>query len=59
MTSVAQMVGSNRIITAPSIVQPLGNVDLEQKVEKAFRRVIVEKALEAVCKEIEEQTLFK
>ena len=59
MTSVAQMVGSNRIITAPSIVHPVGNVDLEQKAEKAFRRVIVERALEAVCKEIKEQTLFK
>jgi len=55
---VAQMVGSNRIITAPSIVHPVGNVDLDKMEEKAFRRVIVERALEAVCKEVKEQTLF-
>lgn len=57
--SVAQMVGSNRIIPVSSIVHPVGNPDLDLKAEKALRRAIVEKALEALQAEIQEQTLFK
>lgn len=52
------MVGSNRIIPAPSIVHPLGNADLDAKAEKELRRAIVEKALEALQAEVQEQTLF-
>lgn len=59
ITSVAQMVGSNRIIPVSSIVHPVGNADLEPSPEKAFRRAIVEKALEALQVEIQEQTLFE
>jgi len=50
MTSVAQMVGSNRIITGQGIVHPLGNVKLDPAAEKALRRSIIEKALSAICK---------
>ena len=52
------MVGSNRIITGNKIVNPLGNVDLDLKEEKALRRAIVEKALKALQTNVEEQTLF-
>ncbi len=52
------MVGSNRIITAPSIVHPVGNADLDPEAEKALRRAIVENALEALQAEIQEQTQF-
>jgi len=52
------MVGSNRIIPAPSVVHPVGNADLDPTAEKALRRAIVEKALEALETEIQEQTLF-
>lgn len=52
------MVGSNRIIPATSVVQPVGNADLEPKAEKALRRAIVEKALEALQAELQEQMLF-
>ena len=55
---VAQMVGSNRILNAHKIVSPVGNADLEPAAEKAFRRAIVEKALQALQAEVEEQTLF-
>ncbi len=42
------MVGSNRIVRTPSVIHPLGNIDLEPKLEKELRRSIVEKALEAL-----------
>ncbi len=58
MTPVALMVGSNRIIPGSGIVHPVGNADLDPKVEKALRRAIIEKALEALQTEIEEPTLF-
>ena len=52
------MVGSNRIITASRIVNPLGNAELEAGSEKALRRTIIEKALEALQTEIKEQTVY-
>lgn len=58
MTPVALMVGSNRIIPGAGIVQPIGNADLDPKAEKAYRRTIVEKALEALQTELTEQKVF-
>ncbi len=58
MTPVALMVSSNRIIPGSGIVHPIGNADLAPKSEKALRRAIIEKALEALQTEIEEPTLF-
>ncbi len=52
------MVGSNRIIPAPSIVHPVGNADLDPAAERSLRQAIVKKALEALVTEIQEQTLF-
>jgi len=52
------MVGSNRIIPASGIVHPVGNADLDPENEKMLRRTIVEKALEALQTEIQEQKLF-
>ena len=52
------MVGSNRVITATKIVNPVGNADLDPQEEKELRRSIVEKALEALQTEVQEQTLF-
>ena len=58
MTPVALMVGSSRIILGAGIAHPVGNPDLDPKAEKALRRAIVEKALEALQTEIQEQKLF-
>jgi glycine/betaine/sarcosine/D-proline reductase family selenoprotein B len=55
---VALMVGSSRIIAGSKIVNPLGNADLEPTGEKGLRRAILRKALEALQKEVSEQTLF-
>jgi glycine reductase len=52
------MVGSNRVINAHKIVNPVGNPDLEPEAEKDFRRSIIEKALEALQADIKEQKLF-
>jgi glycine reductase len=53
------MVGSNRIVAGSKIVNPLGNADLEPKDEKELRRTILRKALEALQKDVKEQTLFE
>ena len=58
MTPIALMVGSNRVIPGSGIIHPLGNVDLNPEAEKALRRAIVEKALEALQTELTEQKLF-
>jgi betaine reductase len=45
---VAQMVGSNRIIPAASVVHPVGDPNRNPEDEKAFRRAIVEEALKTL-----------
>jgi glycine reductase len=52
------MVGSNRIIRATKIVNPVGNADLDPREERKLRKAIVEKALEALGTDVHEQTLF-
>jgi betaine reductase len=52
------MVGSNRIVAGSKIVNPLGNAELEPKSEKELRRAILRRALEALQKEVSEQTTF-
>jgi glycine reductase complex component B subunit gamma len=49
------MVGSNRILPAQKIVNPLGNTDLPFEEEKRLRRSIVEKALEALRTEARDE----
>ena len=52
------MVGSNRIIQAAKIVNPLGDANLNPEEEKAYRRAILTKALKALQTDLNEQTLF-
>ncbi len=52
------MVGSNRILAANKIVNPLGDADLPPAEERKLRRSIIEKALKALEMGIEEQTLI-
>ena len=52
MTPVAVMVGANRIVPAAGIIHPLGNADLSAEDEKALRRRIVERALQALQTEV-------
>jgi len=58
MTPVAVMVGANRIVPAAGIIHPLGNSELSADEEKALRRRIVEKALQALQTEVVRPTVF-
>jgi glycine reductase complex component B subunit gamma len=59
MTPVASMIGSIRIIRGAGIVHPVGNPGLDAKTEKALRRAIVEKALEALGTDLTEPRMFE
>ena len=52
------MVGSNRIIPATKIVNPLGDAELDWNEEKRLRRGILEKALSALETDVQEPRLF-
>ena len=56
---ISLTVGANRIVPAIAIPHPLGNPKLDAKEEKALRRGIVEKALNALTTEVEGQTVFE
>jgi betaine reductase len=58
MTPVAVMVGANRIVPAAGIIHPLGNAELSPEAERALRRRIVEKALQALQTEVVRPTVF-
>jgi glycine reductase len=55
---ISLTVGANRIVPAVAIPHPLGNPALPAEEEKAVRRKIVEKALEALQTEVAGQTVF-
>ena len=57
MTAVAVMLGANRIIPAAGIIHPLGSAELPPEEEKAFRRCIVERALQALQTEVAQPTV--
>ena len=59
MTPIAIMVGANRVIPGAGILHPVGNAGLDPPEEKRLRRVIVQRALEALKKDIQEQELFE
>ncbi len=56
---ISLTVGANRIVPAVAIPYPLGNITLPEHEEKALRRRIVEKALNALSTEVTEQTVFE
>jgi glycine reductase len=58
MTPVAVMVGANRVVPAAGIIHPLGNAELPAEEERALRRRIVERALQALSADVAEPTVF-
>ena len=56
---ISLTVGANRIVPAVAIPHPLGNPALSPEEEKKLRRKIVERALEALTTEVEDQTVFE
>ena len=59
VVQISQTVGANRIVPAVAIPHPLGNPALTHEEEKALRRKIVERALEALETPVDEQTVFE
>lgn len=55
---ISLTVGANRIDPAVAIPHPLGNPALSKEEEFRLRRKIVEKALQALCTDVIEQTVF-
>jgi len=56
---ISLTVGANRIVPTVAIPHPLGDPSLDLEEEKALRRKLVEKALDALSTEVEEQTVFE
>lgn len=55
---ISKTVGANRIVPAVAIPHPLGDPTKSESEEKLLRRSLVEKALDALKTEIEDQTVF-
>jgi glycine reductase len=56
---LAESIGPNRIVPGKAITHPLGDPTLSRDEEKAFRRSIVRRALQALETEIQTQTVFR
>ena len=56
--SIAQSVGSNRIVFCGDFTAPTGNPDLPTDREKVYRRKIIDKALEVLQMEVSGPTIF-
>ena len=52
-------VGANRIVPTVAIPYPLGNPKLDAADEKSLRRKLVDRAVEALQTEVDDQTVFE
>jgi len=59
LTSIAERVGAPRIVATRGIPFPAGDPSLEPAEEHAWRRRLLERALEAVSTAVHEPTLFE
>lgn len=59
VTPISMTVGANRIVPTIAIPHPLGNPGLSREEEYELREKLVEKALEALQTEVEDQTIFE
>ena len=59
VTPISMTVGANRIVPTVASPYPLGNPALTAEEEKSIRRKLVDRALEALATEVEEQTVFE
>ena len=55
---ISLTVGANRIVPTVSIPYPFGDPTLSPEDEKELRRKLVRKALDALCTDVKEQTVF-
>lgn len=59
VTPISMTVGANRIVPTIAIPHPLGDPSLTMEEEKAIRRKLVSRALEALATEVQDQTIFE
>lgn len=59
VTPISMTVGANRIVPTIAIPHPFGNPALDKDEEYALRYKLVEKGLQALCTEVEGQTIFE
>lgn len=57
-TSIAYNVGANRIVFGGDFTSPAGNPSLPLDREKAYRRRILDKALDAITQDVKAPTIF-
>lgn len=55
---LALAVGANRVVPARAVTHPVGDPDVPPVEEKAFRRHLVERGLQAIGTPIARQTVF-
>jgi glycine reductase len=56
---LAESIGPNRIVPGRAITHPLGDPTRSRAEEKALRRGLVQRALEALQTDIQVQTVFR
>ena len=59
MTPISEMVGANRTLQGNGIVHPVGDAHATAAQERALRRRLIERALEALHTPVEAPTLFR
>lgn len=59
LVTIAEQVGAPRIVLGRGIPYPTGDPDLPPQAERAWRRRLVERALEALASPVERPTLFE
>ena len=58
LVTIAEQVGAPRIVPGRGIPYPSGDPSLSPAAESAWRRALVERALEAVATPVEKPTVF-
>ena len=59
LPTIAQMVGANRILRGVAITHPTGDPSRSVDDERAFRRRIVERAVEMLATDVEPRTVWE
>lgn len=59
LVSIAEQVGAPRIVPGRGIPYPSGDPNLSPDAERAWRRRLVERALEAIATVVEQPTIFE
>ena len=58
LVTIAEQVGAPRIVPGRGIPYPAGDPSLSSEAESAWRRRLVERALDAVATAVEQPTVF-